>query len=53
MSGFFLELFLLSNTDALLSNATGTVKLKRTILITSEEIDEVIKKTSDWRPPGH
>jgi hypothetical protein len=36
----------------LLANASGTVKLKTTVLITPEEIDEAVKKSMDWRPPG-
>jgi uncharacterized protein with GYD domain len=39
-------------TGSLLSNATGTVRLKTTILITPEEVDEAVKRTLDWRPPG-
>ncbi len=36
----------------LLANASGTVKLTTTILITAEEVDEAINKKLDWRPPG-
>ncbi len=36
----------------LLANASGAVKLKTIVLITPEEIDEAVKKTMDWRPPG-
>ena len=36
----------------LLANASGAVKLKTIPLITPEEIDEAVKKTMDWRPPG-
>lgn len=36
----------------LMANASGTVKLKTIPLITPEEIDEAVKKTMDWRPPG-
>lgn len=36
----------------LIANATGTVKLKTTVLITPEEVDRAVKKTMDWRPPG-
>lgn len=39
-------------TGSLLANATGTVKLKTTILITPEEVDQAIKNNMDWRPPG-
>ena len=34
------------------ANATGAVKLKTTVLITPEEVDEAVKKSMDWRPPG-
>lgn len=37
---------------SILSNATGTVKLKTTVLITAEEMDQAVKKTVNWRPPG-
>jgi len=37
----------------LLANASGAVKLKTIPLITPKEIDEAVKKTMDWRPPGH
>ena len=36
----------------LLANASGAVKLKTIPLITPEEVDEAVKKTMDWRPPG-
>jgi len=36
----------------LLANASGTVKLKTIPLITPVEVDEAVKKTMDWRPPG-
>ncbi len=36
----------------LIANATGTVKLKTTVLITPEEVDQAVKITMDWRPPG-
>ena len=36
----------------LLANASGAVKLKTTVLITAEEVDQAVKKTMDWRPPG-
>ena len=39
-------------TGSLLANVTGTVKLKTTVLITPEDVDEAIKKSMDWRPPG-
>ena len=39
-------------TGSLISNASGTVRLKTTVLITAEEMDQAVKKTMDWRPPG-
>jgi len=36
----------------LLANASGAVKLKTVALILPEDIDEAVKKTMDWRPPG-
>lgn len=39
-------------TGSLLSNASGTVKLKNIVLITPEDVDQAVKKTMDWRPPG-
>ena len=36
----------------LIANASGAVKLKTVVLIAPEEIDEAVKKTMDWRPPG-
>jgi uncharacterized protein with GYD domain len=37
---------------SILGNASGAVKVKITVLITAEEVDEAVKKTMDWRPPG-
>ena len=37
---------------ALLINASGAVKLKTTVLLTPEEIDQATKKSIDYRPPG-
>ena len=39
-------------TASLLANASGTVNVKTTVLITPEEVDQAVKKTMDWRPPG-
>ena len=41
-----------SLTGSILANASGTVNVKITVLITPEEVDEAVKKTMDWRPPG-
>ena len=34
-------------------NAAGVTTCKMTALITPQEIDEAVKKTSTYRPPGH
>jgi uncharacterized protein with GYD domain len=39
-------------TGSLVANASGAVKVKVTVLITPEEVDQAVKKTMDWRPPG-
>ncbi len=33
-------------------NASGAVKVKITVLLTPEEVDQATKKTVDYRPPG-
>jgi uncharacterized protein with GYD domain len=33
-------------------NASGTVKVKTTVLMAPEEVDEATKRTVDFRPPG-
>ena len=37
---------------ALVINASGAVHTKTTILMTPEEIDQAVKKTVRYRPPG-
>jgi uncharacterized protein with GYD domain len=37
---------------SLLANASGAVKVDITVLITPEEVDQAVKKSMDWRPPG-
>ena len=37
---------------ALVAGASGAVDIKTTVLMTPEEIDEAVKKTPDYRPPG-
>ena len=34
------------------ANATGTVRVKTTVLLTPEEVDAAAKKAPDYRPPG-
>jgi uncharacterized protein with GYD domain len=45
-----------SNVDAsiaaLVANASGAIKLRTTVLMTPEEIDQAVKKTVTYRPPG-
>jgi len=33
-------------------NASGAVKIKTTVLMTPDEVDEATKKTVNFRPPG-
>jgi hypothetical protein len=35
-----------------LVNVSGAVKAKITVLIDPEDVDQAIKKTMEWRPPG-
>jgi uncharacterized protein with GYD domain len=37
---------------ALLVAASGVITIKTTVLITPEEVDEAVKKTPSYRPPG-
>ena len=37
---------------ALRVNASGAVKVKTTVLLTPEEVDQATKKSVDYRPPG-
>ena len=37
---------------ALIVNASGAVKVKTTVLLTPEEVDQATKKSIDYRPPG-
>ena len=37
---------------ALVAGASGAVSVKTTVLMTPEEVDEAVKKTPDYRPPG-
>lgn len=37
---------------ALAVNASGSVRLKTTVLLTAEEVDQAAKKTVRYRPPG-
>ena len=37
---------------ALIANVSGALKCKTIVLLTPEEIDQAVKKTVDYRPPG-
>ena len=37
---------------ALVAGASGAVTVKTTVLMTPEEVDEAVKKSPDYRPPG-
>jgi uncharacterized protein with GYD domain len=34
-------------------NAAGVTTCKTTVLLTAQEVDDAVKKTSVYRPPGH
>ena len=37
---------------SLVGNASGSIKVTVTVLLTPEEVDEATKKTVEYRPPG-
>ena len=37
---------------ALIGGSSGAVKIKTTVLLTPEEVDQAVKKQGDYRPPG-
>jgi uncharacterized protein with GYD domain len=37
---------------SLLASASGAVRIKTTVLVTPEEVDQATKKTMQWRAPG-
>jgi uncharacterized protein with GYD domain len=37
---------------SLTANATGSVKVKTIALLTPEEVDQSVKQTVEYRPPG-
>ncbi len=39
-------------TGSLIANASGTVKVNITVLVSPEEVDLAVKQTMDWSPPG-
>jgi uncharacterized protein with GYD domain len=40
-------------TGSLVANASGTVKVNITALVSPEEVDLAVKQTMDWQPPGN
>lgn len=38
---------------SLAGNVSGTFSIKTVVLITPEEVDEAVRKSVDFRPPGH
>lgn len=40
-------------TGSLIANASGTVKVNITALVSPEEVDLAVKQTMDWTPPGN
>ncbi len=41
-----------ASAGSLVANASGAVKVKTIVLLTPEEVDQAVKKTIDYRPPG-
>ena len=41
-----------ASAATLVANAAGKAKVKTTVLLTPEEVDQAVKKTVDYRPPG-
>ena len=39
-------------TGSMVANASGTVKVNITALVSPEEVDQAVKQTMDWQPPG-
>jgi len=37
---------------SMVGNASGTLKTKIVVLLTPEEVDQAVKKTVEYRPPG-
>ena len=38
---------------SLVVNASGAVNVKTVVLLTPEEVDQAVKMSADFRPPGH
>jgi uncharacterized protein with GYD domain len=41
-----------TSAASLIVNASGAVKVKTIVLLTPEEVDQVIRKSVNYRPPG-
>jgi len=41
-----------TSATSLIVNASGAVKMKTNVLLTPEEVDQVIRKSAKYRPPG-
>ncbi len=41
-----------ASAGSLVANASGAVKVKTIVLLTPEEVDQAVKKTVEYRPPG-
>jgi uncharacterized protein with GYD domain len=41
-----------ASAASLVANASGAVKVKTVVLLTPEEVDQAVKKTVEYRPPG-
>jgi uncharacterized protein with GYD domain len=37
---------------SIVGNASGALKVKTDVLLTPEEVDQAVKKTVEYRPPG-
>ena len=40
-----------ASAASLVANASGAVKVKTVVLLTPKEVDQVVKKTVEYRPP--
>ena len=43
---------IITSAATLLVNASGGAQTTTTVLLTPEEVDQAVKKTGDYRPPG-
>jgi uncharacterized protein with GYD domain len=41
-----------ASAGSLIVNASGAVKVTTVVLLTPEEVDQAVKKTVEYRPPG-